>query len=93
VYEVVSDACTGRLFVLLDDGDRASEQWSEQRRGRVDDAVDGLLADERARAADALTKNRALLDELVALLLERRVLDGATLSTLRPTQATLSIGR
>jgi cell division protease FtsH len=79
--------------VLLDDGDRISEQWSEQRRARVDDAVDGLLADERQRAADTLRANRALLDELVALLLERRVLDGTSLSTLRPARAALSIGR
>ena len=79
--------------VLLDDGDRASEQWSEQRRARVDDAVDGLLVDERKRAAETLRANRALLDELVALLLERRVLDGTTLSTLRPGHAALSIGR
>jgi cell division protease FtsH len=79
--------------VLLDDGDRVSEQWSEQRRGRVDDAVDGLLGEERARAASTLKKHRALLDELVALLLERRVLDGTTLATLRPAHATLAVGR
>ncbi|MBM4282316.1 MAG: AAA family ATPase [Deltaproteobacteria bacterium] len=79
--------------VLLDDGDRTSEQWSEQRRARVDDAVDGLLVHERRRAVDLLTEHRALLDELVALLLDKRVLDGSALATLRPRRATVAVGR
>jgi cell division protease FtsH len=79
--------------VLLDDGDRIGDQWSEQRRARVDDAVDGLLEEERRRAAQLLMDHRALLDELVGLLLERRVLDGAALAALRPGRAVVTVTR
>ncbi len=69
--------------VVLDD-EKVSEQLSEARRGRLDEAVDGLLAGEQQRARDTLQKHRALHETLVALLLEKKVLDTTAIAGLHP---------
>ena len=48
---------------------------SEARQARVDAAVEGILAEEAARAAATLAEHRALHAALVDALLERKVLD------------------
>jgi ATP-dependent Zn protease len=70
--------------VMLDD-ENASEQMSQARRARVDDAIDALLAAERTRAADVLAAHRAQLDALVVvLLLDKRVLEAGDWANLVP---------
>ena len=59
-----------------------SEQLSESRRARLDVAVDSLLASEQQRARRLLDEHRALHGALVALLLEKKVLDATALSAL-----------
>ena len=70
--------------VMLDD-EKVSEQMSEARRARLDTAVDQLLDEQRARARSVLTTQRPLLEALVALLLEKKVLELADISALRAT--------
>jgi cell division protease FtsH len=69
--------------VMLDD-ETASEQMSQARRARVDDAIDALLAAERVRAADVLAAHRDQLDALVVLLLDKRVLEASDWAQLVP---------
>jgi cell division protease FtsH len=78
--------------VILDDGDRVSEQFSEARRARVDDAIDALLAEERERARRLLAEHEPLLKTLCELLLDKKALDAGTLAALRPA-GTLQVGR
>jgi cell division protease FtsH len=70
--------------VMLDD-ETASEQMSQARRSRVDDAIDTLLHAERARAASVLAAHRAELDALVVLLLDKRVLEAGDWAQLLTT--------
>ncbi len=70
------------LRVVIDEGERVSEQLSEERRGRIDGAIDRILDEERLRAARLLAANRHLLDALVELLLEKKVLDASALEGL-----------
>lgn len=72
--------------VMLDD-ETASEQMSQARRARVDEAIDTLLSAERARAAAVLTEHRAELDALVLLLLDKRVLEAGDWATVVPVSA------
>lgn len=67
--------------VVLED-EKVSEQLSEQRRARLDAAVDDLLQQEQQRARRLLEEHRALHEALVALLLEKKVLDGTDLAGL-----------
>jgi len=67
--------------VVLDD-EKVSEQLSESRRARLDVAVDSLLASEQHRARRLLDEHRGLHAALVALLLEKKVLDATALSAL-----------
>ena len=65
--------------VVLDD-EKVSEQLSEQRRARLDAAVDDLLQQEQQRARRLLEEHRGLHETLVALLLEKKIIDGAALA-------------
>ncbi len=69
--------------VILDDGDRVSEQLSEARRARIDVAIDQILDEERARARRLLSEHKAMHQTLLNLLLERKVIDALTLATLK----------
>ncbi|MDB4954141.1 MAG: ATPase central domain protein [Myxococcales bacterium] len=55
---------------------------SEHARSRIDQAVGKILEQERTRARDILTKQRALLVSLRDLLIERKVLDRASFAHL-----------
>jgi len=54
--------------------DFAVDHLSEASRGRIDDAVEALLAEQRQRARTIITEHRGELDALNALLLEKQVL-------------------
>lgn len=69
--------------VVLDDGDRVSEQLSEDRRARIDQAIDRILDEERQRAKKYLSDNRHLHAALVELLLEKKVLDATAMQSLQ----------
>lgn len=71
--------------VVLTDGDAHSEQLSDSRRGRIDDAIDRLLDEERERARSLLDTHRALHQTLVDLLLEHKVLDSVRILALAAT--------
>ena len=68
--------------VVLDD-EQVSEQLSQDRRARLDVAVDAMLLVEQQRARRLLDEHRALHAALVALLLEKKILDTTALATLR----------
>ena len=68
--------------VMLDD-EKASEQMSEARRSLLDAAVDRMLDEERSRARRVLTENRPLLEALIALLLDKKILEVADWAALR----------
>ena len=72
--------------VMLDD-EKVSEQMSEARRARLDSAVDQLLDEERTRARAVLTTQRPLLEALVAMLLERKVLEIDDIAAVRARAA------
>lgn len=67
------------LRVVLE-GDPPTEQLSEHRRARADEAIDQLLAEERERARTLLAAHRGLHERLVALLLEHKVLNAAAIA-------------
>ncbi|MEZ4452211.1 MAG: AAA family ATPase [Nannocystaceae bacterium] len=68
--------------VVVDEGPRLPPRISERRREALDDEIAAILEHEYARAREVLEGNRALLDALAALLLERKVLDRAALRAL-----------
>jgi cell division protease FtsH len=70
------------LRVVVDEHERVSEQLSQERRSKIDDAIDRILDEERRRAARLLADNRHLVDALVELLLEKKVLDASALAAL-----------
>lgn len=74
--------------VIMDDGDRVSEQLSEERRARIDQAIDRILDEERTRARKYLSDNAHLHAALVELLLEKKVLDATALATFAPAPTT-----
>lgn len=76
--------------VVLDDGDRVSEQLSEERRARIDQAIDRILDEERTRARKYLSDNAHLHKALVELLIEKKVLDATQLSTFNAPAFTAS---
>jgi len=67
--------------VVLDD-EKVSEQLSDGRRLKLDEAVDGLLRSEQERAARVLREHKTLHETLVKLLLEKKVLDATALTGL-----------
>ncbi len=66
------------LRVVLDD-EKVSEQLSEQRRHKLDEAVDTLLRSEQERAARVLDEHRVLHKTLVTLLLDKKILDATAI--------------
>jgi cell division protease FtsH len=74
--------------VVLDDGDRVSEQLSEDRRARIDQAIDRILETERQRARRVLQEHAHLHAALVELLLEKKVIDASELQTMTPAATT-----
>lgn len=68
------------MCVVGDPKEPVSQHLSEQR----DREVSAILKSEYARATITLTKNRPMLDALVALLLERKTLDATALKSLKP---------
>ena len=70
--------------VLLEDEMRREDRGGavgEVRRQRVDDEIDAVLREELTRCKALLEDNRALHETLYKLLLERKVLDAATIRT------------
>lgn len=67
--------------VVLDD-EKVSEQLSERLRASLDDAIDTMLEQERARARRLLVEHRSLHEAMVAMLLEHKVIDAHGLATL-----------
>jgi cell division protease FtsH len=71
--------------VTLEDEHRAGGPApSESRRARVDDEIERILREERTRAEELLRDSAALHEALVALLLEKKVLDAKALATVVP---------
>ncbi|MFO0660712.1 MAG: AAA family ATPase [Polyangiaceae bacterium] len=68
------------------DGRGLSEAWRQQ----LDGEIDKILREEKEHAAKLLLDNRPLHNALVALLLEKKVLDAVALKNLVP--ASLSLG-
>lgn len=56
--------------------------YSESTQRAIDEDVARLLRDAERTAVELLTKNRALLDEVTAYLLEHETVDGATIHSL-----------
>ncbi len=70
--------------VLIEDEMRREDRGGgvgEARRKRFDDEIDLVLRDELVRCKALLEDNRALHEALYKLLLERKVLDAATIRT------------
>ncbi|NUP06347.1 MAG: AAA family ATPase [Polyangiaceae bacterium] len=59
---------------------------SEATRARIDDAVRAILDAARARAAQILSEQRAVLESLRDLLVERKIIDRAGLAALAASQ-------
>jgi len=57
-------------------------EYSERTAEAIDDEVTKLLADAHTRVRDTLTTRRSTLDALAKLLLEKEVVDRATLDRL-----------
>ncbi len=74
------DAAHGPRVVL--DDEKVSEQLSESRRARLDAAVDDMLLEEQQRARHLLEVHRGLHTTLVALLLDKKVLDATAIAGL-----------
>ena len=62
--------------------DRAPREYSERTAQTIDDEIAKLLAEARARVTETLNARRKTLDALAKLLLEREVVDRATLDEL-----------
>jgi cell division protease FtsH len=71
----------GARVVLDDEGARGERGVSEARRLRVDEEIDQLLREETLRCERVLRDHQDLLTALYTLLLERKVLDAATIKT------------
>lgn len=69
--------------VVLEQEHRPGVFLSEERRRRIDVAIETILEVELDRAEATLTQNRQLLDALVETLLEKKVIDRAGLESLR----------
>jgi cell division protease FtsH len=66
--------------VVLDD-EHTRDQLSQERWAQIDRAIDEVLRRETERARHTLGENRPLLDALVALLLEHKVLDATAIQS------------
>jgi cell division protease FtsH len=62
--------------------ERAPREYSERTAQTIDDEIAKLLAEARARVTETLNARRKTLDALAKLLLEREVVDRATLDEL-----------
>ena len=71
----------GARVVLDDEGPRGDRGVSEARQLRVDEEIDQLLREETLRCERLLRDHHDLLVALYTLLLERKVLDAATIKT------------
>jgi cell division protease FtsH len=66
----------------LGDSPLTRRGYSESTQRAIDEDVARLLRDAERTAVELLTKNRALLDEVTAYLLEHETVDGATIRSL-----------
>ncbi len=80
VEEYGMSGTLGARVMLEDESGRSGMGASEARRVRIDAAIDEILRAEQARATELLGKNRELLNALWTLLLEKKVLEGESLT-------------
>jgi cell division protease FtsH len=64
-----------------------SRQYSPEQLGAIDRGVRDILREAQQRAATILRDNRALIETLRDLLVAHKVIDSATLSTIRAREA------
>jgi cell division protease FtsH len=60
----------------------AGRPYSEETQRAIDQEVARFLREAEARATELLSEHRAMLDQVIELLLERETIDGADLATL-----------
>lgn len=85
VEEYGMSGTLGPRVMLADESGRRGTGASEERQVKIDDAIDSILATEQRRATELLATHRALLEALWALLLEKKVLEGAGLTDFSAT--------
>jgi cell division protease FtsH len=69
--------------IVLREEQRAGVVLSDERRSRIDAAIEAILRAELDRARAVLSERRALLDALVATLIEKKVIDRTALDAMK----------